>query len=143
MSITDDQNEIVKLGTVHAAVFKVSLWLAPIFSIWLTNKVIEHDTEIALLKMEMAMNRGKSAMSQSVKIGGTESECDDQSRKTWLTTQQVAEREKVTERTILNYIEAGTIEPAPVKAGKEWQISADYRIIPKNAATVSSLKPET
>lgn len=134
MSINDDQQEIVRLGTVHAAVFKASLWLAPIFSIWLVNKVIEHDTEIALLKMEMAMNRGKSAMSESVKIGDADADCADESRKTWLTTQQVAEKERVSERTILNYIEAGTIEPPPVKEGKTWQISAEYRIVPKSAA---------
>ena len=143
MSINDDQQEIVRLCTVHAAVFKASLWLAPIFSIWIVNKVIEHDTEIALLKMEMAMNRSKSAMSQSVKIGDADADCADESRKTWLTTQQVAEREKVTERTILNYIEAGTIDPPPVKEGKTWQISAQYRIVPKSAATASGSKPET
>lgn len=30
-------------------------------------------------------------------------------------------------------IAIGMIEPAPVKAGKEWQIAANYRIPPQNA----------
>lgn len=147
MSITDDQKEVVNIGTVHAWIFKASLWAAPLVCVWLVNKVLAHDTDIALLKLELAMSR-KSAngISQSVNVGKTADEIAPDSARTWLTTQEVAKRELVTDRTILNYIEAGMIEPAPTRTGKEWHIAEHYRIVPNHSEscgidTTAELQP--
>jgi DNA-binding CsgD family transcriptional regulator len=55
------------------------------------------------------------------------------SAKTWLTTADVATREKITERTVINYIESGMIVPHPTRTGKEWHIAANFRIVPKSS----------
>ncbi len=60
---------------------------------------------------------------------------------------QYAIIQKVTERTVINYIEAGMISPPPLKSGKEWHIAENFRIIPKDAesgGTVANakLKPD-
>ena len=137
MSIADDEgNEIVKLNTVHAWAFKVAIWFAPIFAIWLVMKVLTHDTDIAVLKMQISMQSGGKGVSQSVNVGESKAGTAEMTTaRTWLTTKQVAEREQVDERTVLNYIAAGQIEPAPVKNGKAWQISEQFRILPKTSET--------
>lgn len=134
MSITDDQKEVVNIGTVHAWIFKASLWAAPLLCVWLVNKVLAHDTDIALLKLELAMSRkAANGISQSVNVGKAAEEMAPESARTWLTTQEVAKRELVTDRTILNYIEAGMINPAPTRTGKDWRISENYRIVPNDS----------
>lgn len=136
MSIEDDSGRaIVTMGTVNAWAFKIAIWFAPVFAIWMVTKVMAHDTDIAVLKMQMAMQGGNGrAVSQNVNVGqrGTESEAQDSAR-TWLTTKEVAAREKVTERTVINYIERGMIDPPPVLNGKAWQIAESFRIIPKDS----------
>lgn len=62
------------------------------------------------------------------------------SRRDYLLVSEVATREGKAERTIIEWIEAGRIQPAPTKNGKEWRISAEYRIPPQLAA--SSGNPE-
>ena len=144
MSITDDQKEILKLGTVHAWVFKASLWAAPLLAVWMVNKVLSHDTEIALLKLEVAMSRKANGVTQSVNVGQQESAtvADDlDSARTWLTTEEVAKREGKDPRTILNYIAAGQIDPQPAQIGKAWHIAPDYRIVPKTAEIVGTAPP--
>lgn len=74
-----------------------------------------------------------SHQSTSVITGSKDAASMPASAKTWLTTADVAAREKLTERTVINYIEAGQIQPPPVKAGKEWHIAANFRIIPKGS----------
>lgn len=133
MSITDDQKELINLGTVHAWVFKASLWVAPLLSVWLVNKVISHDTDIALLKLEISMSRKSSGITQSVNVGDADKNKQPPSAKTWLTTQEVAKRENVSDRTVINYIEAQMIDPPPQKLGKEWHIAEHYRILPNDA----------
>jgi len=51
-----------------------------------------------------------------------------------LTTEEVAEREGVTARTVISWIEQNRIYPAPVKSDRAWIISADYRILPQLTA---------
>ncbi len=85
-----------------------------------------------------------SHQSTSVNVGDAAEDITTNSGRTWLTVQEVAKREGITDRTILNYIDARMIEPEPTKHGKEWQISEKYRIVPKNAAaTAPGTKPET
>lgn len=100
------------------------------WGVWVTVSIYAHGTEIAILKDRS----GSKGVSQNVNVGQAKAaEMAMPSAKTWLTTKDVAAREKVTERTVLNYIAAGQIEPAPVKDGKEWKISEHFRIVP-NAA---------
>lgn len=139
MSIMEDNEEIIKLGTVHGWVFKISLWAAPLFFVWTVNTILAHDRDIAVLKMQMTMH-GLKGVSQNVNVGQHDkAAAEAATARTWLTTKDVAAREKVDERTVLNYIEQGMIEPAPVKAGKAWQIAANFRIIPKDAETCGEI----
>ncbi len=142
MSIADnDGQEIVRMGTVNAWAFKIAIWFAPIFSLWLVTKVLAHDTDIAVLKMQLAMQNGGRAVSQNVNVGAADDaplEADTSAR-TWLTTKEVAAREKVTERTVINYIERGMIEPPPVRDGKAWQIAQSFRIIPQDTETCGEI----
>ena len=133
MSIMDtDQQEIVTLGTVNGWAFKLAIWFAPIFAIWITTKVLEHDTDIAVLKMQFAMQGSK--VSQSVNVGQTKDGKESQmTAKTWLTTKDVATREGISERTVINYIENGMIEPTPKKNGKSWEIAPEFRIVPNDS----------
>lgn len=150
MSIMDAEgNEIIRVGTLNAWAFKIAIWIAPLFSVWLVNKVLKHDTDIAVLKMQLAISGSRgNAMTNSVNVGSTgEAETLEASARTWLTTREVAEREGCDERTVINYIAAGQIEPAPVKVGKSWQIAENFRIVPKDAesgGTVANakLKPD-
>lgn len=140
MSIMDDNQEIIKLGTVHGWVFKFSLWAAPLFFVWTVNTILAHDRDIAVLKMQVAM-QGTKGISQSVNVGQQDkaAETTVATARTWLTTKDVATREQIDERTVLNYIEQGMIEPAPVKAGKAWQIAANFRIIPKDTESCGDM----
>ena len=52
-----------------------------------------------------------------------------------LTTDEVAEREGVTARTVISWIEQNRIYPAPIKSERAWIIAADYRILPQITAT--------
>lgn len=133
MSIMDDQEEIIRVGTINGWAFKVAIWFAPIFAIWMTTKVLAHDTDIAVLKMQIAM-QGGGKVSQSVNVGQTkDGEESQMTAKTWLTTKDVAQREGITERTVINYIENGMIEPTPKKNGKAWEIAPEFRIVPNDS----------
>lgn len=140
MSIMEpDQTEIIKLGTVHSWVFKISLWAMPIFSVWMVNTVLTHDRDIAVLKMQIAM-QGGGKVSQNVNVGQAKDGKDAQmTAKTWLTTKDVAEREGITERTVINYIEHGMIEPTPRKNGKAWEIAEHFRIIPNDSESCGEM----
>lgn len=105
----------------------------PIFSVWMVNTVLTHDRDIAVLKMQFAMQGSK--VSQSVNVGQTEAETlKATTAKTWLTTKDVATREGISERTVINYIENGMIEPTPKKSGKSWEIAPEFRIVPNDSA---------
>lgn len=134
MSIMEDNQEIVRIGTINGWAFRIAIWFAPIFSLWLVAKVLTHDTEIAVLKMQIAMRGDNGKVSQSVKVGATDAEAlaKEDSAKTWLTTKDVAERQEVTEHTVTNWIADGMIEPIPVRNGKDWEIAANFRIVPKD-----------
>lgn len=99
---------------------------------WVTYTVNDHSTQIAVLR---ALRPGGQGVSQSVNVGdaGKLTNTEEESARTWLTVQEVAKREHVTERSVLNYIESGMIEPLPVKEGKSWVIAEHYRIVPKDS----------
>lgn len=133
MSIMDDSDkEILTLGTVNGWAFKIAIWFAPLFAVWMTTKVLAHDTEIAVLKMQISM-QGAGKVSQSVNVGQHDKAAAETSAKTWLTTKDVAAKEGVTERTVLNYIEDKMIQPPPRFNGKSYEIATNFRIIPKDS----------
>ncbi len=140
MSIEDDNgNEIVKLGTIHATAFRVLIWIgmlatpAAFVLFWSHSESIKlHEWRISALEREAMRGTGKG-MSQSVNVGDSKAGAAEATARTWLTTKEVAEREKIDERTVINYIAAGQIEPPPVKNGKAWQIAEEFRIVPKDS----------
>ena len=77
MSIKDSTNdeEIVTLGTVNSWAFKIAIWCAPIFSLWMVNTVLTHDKNIGLheLRLSMLEHRSSGNTTQSVNVGSVES----------------------------------------------------------------------
>lgn len=121
-------------GMAILAFAMLSFITAGLFSwgVWVTVTVNSHDKLLAVLQ-----ERSHKGISQSVNVGEVKESAaltDQQgSAKSWLTTKDVATREGITERTVINYIEQGMIEPAPRKTGKAWEIAEHFRIIPKDA----------
>lgn len=137
--ITDaeDASKAVQFSTIWRslavlAFAMLSFITAGLFTwgLWVTMTINTHEKMLAVLQ-ERSGNKG---ITQSVNVGQTDAQSlAKESAKTWLTTKDVAEREGVTERTVINYIQAGMIDPAPKQNGKSWEIAADFRIIPKDS----------
>jgi len=66
----------------------------------------------------------------SVQIGGAE---QPKPQREYLDSDEVGEREGVTSRTVISWIEQGRIYPQPTRQGRAWVIAADYRILPQTA----------
>lgn len=135
MMITDENGSTnVKFSTIWrfmAALAMIMLTsvtgLLFTWGVWITRTVNEHSTQLAVV-------RNRAGITQSVNVGAHDSAAlTAKSAKTWLTTKDVAEREQVTERTVINYIEAGMIDPPPERTGKSWLIAEHFRIVPKDS----------
>ena len=63
-----------------------------------------------------------------------ESLAESESRREYFTVSEVAEREGLSDRTIITAIEQGRIIPNPNRTGRAWQISRDYRYQPPTTA---------
>lgn len=144
MSIRDEEgNSIVTLSTIHAAVFRFVIWAAAlaipggVMATWHVLRTLDNH-EWRISHLERTGSRG--GVSQSVNVGAVEGVAADSARE-YLTVQEVAEREGVTDRTILNWIDEGRIHPAPIKEGKSWVIAEDFRILP-HVAEAGKTKPE-
>ena len=87
---------------------------------------------VALISLVMRPTSAALGSNASISVGATESVVD--SARDYLTVSEVALREGKAERTILDWIETGRIDPAPTKPSKEWIIAAKYRITPQLAA---------
>ena len=134
--IEEDSQSVIRLGTVHSWLFKIIMWLAPLFFLWAVTAIVRHDTEIAVLKMQIAMMQsgGKGSVSKNVNVGKAEAKPElVGSARDYVTTADIAKQEQVTERAVLDWIAAGKIQPMPVKTGKGWAIARDFRIIPNVA----------
>lgn len=118
-----------------------------------------HMTETTLNKIEAAINRvtwlmitgiivgilnlvitrpGTHAPSQSTSVitgDATDLTSAPATHRTYLTTADVAAKEKVSVREVVDMIAQGEIEPPPEKAGREYRIAANYRILPHPAAS--------
>lgn len=100
---------------------------------WVTYTINQHSTSIAVLE---AVRGDANGVSQSVNVGEASAaltKAGEDSARTWLTVQEVAKRERVTDRSVLNYIESGMIDPEPQKSGNSWVIAENYRIVPKDS----------
>jgi len=51
----------------------------------------------------------------------------------YLTTDEVAQREGVTTRTVTTWIDAARFDPQPERNGRAWRISNSYRLLPQIA----------
>ncbi len=58
----------------------------------------------------------------------------------FLRADEVGEREGVSTRTVISWIETGRIDPPPIKSQRAWQIAADYRILPQTAAELAEIE---
>jgi transcriptional regulator with XRE-family HTH domain len=135
---SQDPTENVQIGTIWKSLGVLAFGMltfttAGLFTwgVWVTMTLTEHGTSIAVLKA----TRSSSGVSQSVNVGEVK-DADkplEASAKTWLTTKDVAAREGITERTVINYIENGMIEPTPRKNGKAWEIAENFRIVPNDS----------
>lgn len=147
MSITsEDPNNVIKLGTIHGWIFKASLWVAPLFVLWAVNTIVRHDTDIAVLKMQITLmqNGGKGSVSQSVNVGqAKDAEEKMLTSRDYYTTADVAACEKVSERAVVEWIAQGRIEPAPQKLGKGWVIDRSFRILPQDSANSGTVPKES
>jgi hypothetical protein len=136
MSIIEEESEsVIRLGTIHSWLFKISMWAAPIFFIWAVTAIMRHDTEIAVLKMQVAMmnSGGKGSVSQNVNVGKADGAKAELTARDYVTTADIAAKEQVTERAVIDWIAAGRIEPPPVKSGKSWVIARNFRIMPNDS----------
>jgi len=91
-------------------------------------------TLVTVVKMLLALPHTPNTPptnTNSVQIGGTN---ELKPQREYLSTEEVAEREGVSARTILSYIDGNRVSPQPTRQGRAWVISADYRILPQTAA---------
>ena len=134
--IEEDSESVIRLGTIHSWLFKISMWAAPIFFIWAVTAIMRHDTEIAVLKMQIAMMQGsgKGSVSQNVNVGKADAKTGlVETSRDYVTTADIAKQEQVTERAVIDWISAGRIDPMPVKSGKSWVIARNFRIVPNDS----------
>lgn len=88
------------------------------------------------LVLSASLTSGGAGPHQSTSVITSDaSKLASQSARAYLTTADVALREGIAERTVVEYINQGRISPAPEKTGKSWSIAAEYRILPPNAAS--------
>lgn len=88
---------------------------------------------VALISLVMRPTSAAPGSNASINVGAATETVVDSARD-YLTVSEVALREGKAERTIIEWIETGRIDPAPTKPSKEWIIAAKYRITPQLAA---------
>lgn len=143
----DDAAAAVQFSTVWRgmailAFGMLTLITAGLFSwgVWVTVTVNAHEKLLAVLQERSSNGKG---ISQSVNVGEVNDSAalteGKDSAKTWLTTKDVAAREGITERTVINYIENGMIDPTPRKNGKAWEIAANFRIVPNDSESCGEM----
>lgn len=68
----------------------------------------------------------------SVQISGADKPTP---QREYLSTDEVAQREGVSARTITSWIEQSRISPMPIKSDRAWIIAVNYRILPQTTVT--------
>jgi hypothetical protein len=79
----------------------------------------------------LSTNPPPSSNTNSVQIGGHK----PTPQREYLSTDEVAEREGVSARTVISWIEQSRIDPMPIKSDRAWIIAVNYRILPQVAVT--------
>lgn len=141
MSIRDhDGTEILKLPGFWATLFKVCMALGVPISmgvlsiiVWMFMQIMSLNTRVTLLEFRAGAVVGTgSPLSNSVSINDAAKGAMHQ--RDYLTTADVAEREGVSVRTVVDWILKGRIDPEPEKRGKSYTIAENYRILPQDSA---------
>lgn len=139
----DDGNQILTIGKVHAFVFRVAGWMImlglPALGVAMLGQrdmLYHHEWRISALERAA----GGKGISQSVNVGAagealTGGEDSAGSGRVFLTVQEVAEREAVTDRAVTEWIAQGRLDPPPEKHGKAWEVARGYRILPQDTAS--------
>lgn len=80
----------------------------------------------------------RSHNSTSVNVGAAEAAklTSETSRRDYLTTADVAEREGVSESAVLDWIALGRFIPPPAKEGKAWTFAKTYRLTPATSGNI-------
>ena len=148
MSIIDESGQtIMRVGMIHKLLAAAFIGLVSaqtgallLWGTWVTSTVSQHSIDLAVLR-GAARASADSGMSQSVQVGSllTAEQSTPGTARDYLTTAELAERERVSERAIIEWIAQGRIEPAPIKHGKVWVIAASCRILPQDAAEFGTL----
>jgi hypothetical protein len=142
--ITDqeDANKTVQFSTIWRglavlAFAMLSFITAGLFTwgLWVTMTLQAHEKVLAVLQDR----GGGKGITQSVNVGQADKALVKDSAKIWLTTKDVATREGISERTVINYIEQGMIDPLPRKNGKAWEIAENFRIVPPDTEECRNL----
>lgn len=81
-----------------------------------------------------------STGNHEINLGGA-ADSGPGTQRIFLTTAELAARERIAERTALQWISDGRVLPPPVKTERSWVIAADYRILPPTAALSSNAAP--
>jgi len=144
-----DATENVQIGTIWKSLGVLAFGMLSVIFLglltwgsWVTMSIHDHNTQFAVLKALRGQSNG-SGVSQSVNVGEVKDAAKlvNDDPRTWLTTKEVAARigKGVTERTVINYIENGMIEPTPRKNGKAWEIAEHFRIIPNDSESCGEI----
>lgn len=97
-------------------------------------------TAVLIGLLNLVINRpAGGAPSQSTSVitgeaGASAQAVEQKSHRSYLTTTDVANLEKISVREVQDMILSGEITPRPVKEGREYRIAANYRILPQNAS---------
>lgn len=90
---------------------------------------------VGVLNLVLRNPTSPGSNSQSVNVGhADDASAQLASARDYLTTAEVADKEKVSERTVTQWITEGRLDPPPVKAGKSWTIAKNVRILPQDTA---------
>lgn len=89
---------------------------------------------VGVMNLVIKPSSGTLPQSQSVNVGQAKSDTTPMlTAREYLTTADIAAREKVTERAVTEWIAQGRITPEPVKQGKAWVIAKNFRILPNDS----------
>lgn len=89
---------------------------------------------VGVLNLIMNKQPAPASNQQSFNVGQAEPEqALVEASRDYLTTTDLAKRQHVTERAVIDWIAEGRIEPMPVKAGKSWVIAKNFRLLPNDS----------
>ena len=164
MSIHDhNDDEIVHLPGIWEVLAKFAfaaavpaVLLMCSFGAWLVVTIFSHDSRITVLEYASRQNRSGGSQTTSVNVGSADSTAAQaaagEDHKPWLTVQEAVAKLKedgvsITDKTFLNYIAEGRVEPAPEKSGKSWVVAEKFRIVQKRSddfriANTANAQPE-